>query len=190
MIAGDSEDLTLSIHDFLFSVGAELSLQCEVVATGCSPSPYWQNSATMLGAFTNDVRRYLHDDADLMVYLGGYLIEEKVLRRDGSFNSEFVHSDNWQESPMLLMMARALALYFLGGNNGAASMAVKSAQNNLHRFMTRNQLHQISITHHYEYDSEYLRLGAGAVESAPSHDVHVALEDGALMINGEPVYPN
>lgn len=56
--------------------------------------------------------------------------------------------------------------------------------------MERYQLVRIGIDHPYERESQYMHMGSDYVNKAPSHLIEIALQDGALMLEGKLVYSN
>ncbi|WP_407332572.1 hypothetical protein [Enterovibrio sp. 27052020O] len=78
LLRNESDNVTLSVHDFLSTVGVNLGRSCDVVATGCSPSPYWGeeiDEVVALAAFTLEAKQHITKGKDLLVYLNEYQLD-------------------------------------------------------------------------------------------------------------------
>ncbi|OEE62756.1 hypothetical protein A1OO_04665 [Enterovibrio norvegicus FF-33] len=78
LLKSESENVTLSVHDFLSTVGVDLGFHCDVVAAGSCPSPYWGEEieeAEALVAFTAEAKQHITKGKDLVVYLNEYQLD-------------------------------------------------------------------------------------------------------------------
>ncbi|WP_245621521.1 hypothetical protein [Enterovibrio calviensis] len=211
LLKSQADNVTLSVHDFLSTVGADLGFQCDVIATGSSFSPYWgeiEDEAQSLSAFFNETKRHVVKGKDLVVYLNDYeltttgsmldnvVIDENI---DGLFeqpiaivsNDEDLDQDDPDEDGIderldmdphqLLMLSRCFTLYFLG-RDAETSVIVKSADNNLSRYMKRASVSLIAIDHAYICEGEYINLGSQEVAHSSSHVFSIEQENGRLSV--------
>ncbi|CZF77667.1 hypothetical protein GCE9029_00344 [Grimontia celer] len=189
LLTSKNEDVTLSVHDFLFGTGIDINVESKVVASGSSPSPYWEGAQSLVSALSNEASRHMSSDTDLLVYLGEFDCNVLAIRDDHEVEPESLGMQNDDGAKTLaLMLARAYSIYFLGESENKA--ALRSAYGNLLRYMRNRNLVRIAVTHFYEFDSEYLHLGSEGREYSPNHEFVITLEDGVMHIDGEPFQPS
>ncbi|EOD78051.1 hypothetical protein D515_03174 [Grimontia indica] len=189
LLTNKNEDITLSVHDFLFGTGIDVEVESKVVATGSSPSPYWEGAQSLVSALSHEASKHMSSDTDLLVYLGGFDCNVLAIKGDREVEPESLGMPNGEGAKTLaLMLARAYSIYFLGESENKP--ALRSAYGNLLRYMRNRNLVRITLTHFYEFDSEYLHLGSDSREYALNHEFVITLEDGVMHIDGEPFQPS
>ncbi|MDD1794245.1 hypothetical protein LRP50_13975 [Enterovibrio sp. ZSDZ42] len=206
LMKSQADNVTLSVHDFLSTVGADLGFQCDVIATGSSLSPYWgeiEDKSQSLTAFFNEAKRYEAKGKDLVVYLNDYqlsttssllsnaVVDENI---DGLFEQPFDGISDKEEpdedanneslemdAHQLLMLSRCFTLYFLG-RDVRNSVMIKNAENNLSRYMKRMSVSLIDIDHAYLSEGDYINLGSQEIPHSSSHVFSIEQEQGKLSM--------
>ena len=189
LLKNEKDNVTLSVHDFLSAIGADLGLNSRVVSSGYSRSPYWGGEEGALVMLQRQAARFTSDDKDLVVYINEYnmhLFSNKSRASNQSGRNIIEFSDESIDMSFM-MLSRSFSLYFLGCD-AEASVEVKNAMTNVSRYLSRNQIHRITVDHAYEQDGEYLRLCSQEVETSPSHVFTVLLEHGKVVLDRGEIY--
>lgn len=180
LIANEKNYLTMSIHDFLSTIDINIGGESEVVAVECTCSPYWQPTGKFM-RFQQELSRFSSEGKDLLVYINDFNLDLKIKTLHLAVSDGVVSHVNNPSDNLFLMLARSLALYFLDGEE-VSSIVVKNARDNLLRFLQRNQISWIKITHAYDKEGEYTRLNSIVVPGSSNHTFTVVREDNALMV--------
>lgn len=159
--------LTLSIHDFLSSVGTTFGLESKIILAECTCSPYCDPSYKFR-AFQEEVARYSNAHEDLLVYINSYNIDFKIKSLAVAPKSGVISYVEKPDDSLFLMLARSFTLYFFDAEQ-VASIAVKNARENLSRFLAHNHISWIKITHAYDKNDAYTRLNSNTVSGSENH---------------------
>lgn len=181
VLINKNEYLTLSIHDFLSSIGVDLGSESEVVSVGCTCSPY-RNSLNQLKAFQQEITRFFNEDDDLLVYINTYNMDLKIKTLHFASSDRVVFDVKKPSDCLFLMLMRSLTLYFFEVEE-VSSIAVKNARENLFRFFERNQISWIKIVHAYEIDNKYTRLNSNNITGSANHTFTVSNKNNHLVVS-------